>query len=83
MDWYEVAIVLGTLALFLASMWQGSLIRKEQKLSAKPVLAFSVMQNGHRMNLCCTNIGNGLAKHIEFVVKVKDRCAQTKITNKL
>ena len=69
MEWYEIAIVLVTLSLFGASMYQASLIRSEKKLSQHPVFAFSLDFSNNQLNLECANIGNGLAKNIEFVIK--------------
>lgn len=71
-EWYEIAIVLTTISLFIASMYQARLIKSENKLSAKPVFSFSLNFSNNRKNLLCTNIGNGLAKDIEFVIKVKE-----------
>ena len=69
MEWYEIAIVGTTIALFCASMYQAHLVRSEIKLSHKPVLAFRLDFSKNRINLRCENIGSGLAKDIKLVIK--------------
>ena len=68
---FEIAIVLVTLSLFGASMYQASLMRSEKKLNQKPIFAFTLSFGGDKLNLNCMNIGNGLAKNIEFIVKTQ------------
>ena len=43
----------------------------KEKWSEKPVFAFSLSFVGDRLNLNCKNIGNGLAKNIELIIKTK------------
>lgn len=71
MEWYEIAIVLVTISLFIAGMYQASLIRSNVRLSQRLVLSFTLDFYRNRLNLNCQNIGNGLAKNIEFVVKTE------------
>jgi len=75
MNEYEIAIVLVTISLFGASMYQANLIRSEKKLNQKPVLSFHLDFHNNRLNLDVKNMGNGLAKEIELVIKTVDHVA--------